>query len=347
MGQDTFAPEGKVTAEQAVAVALRLSDLPRQTSKDIELPANLTVAPWAKDAFKEAIARGIFSTKDLQASLSNPSKRAENILWLDRSLNKNPVLSVPGSYKLGEVNNVEVQSLGVTIKDTTIAGQLTITAAPGEKGKVVTLENVKVNKPIIAPKDIDVIQDGKKAKTQEGSKDNVIIGGSSSSSSGGNGSSKKTQAESYNELPRIMDWLLNRPITNTELEKTFKAFPKGAKIIAPKTHQFTKSGTQKVTVTIEFPDKSTKQQDVTLNVKEKLDDYSGFTVKPTASMKVLPWVIRKTYMSKLRSRMAKLLRWIKLEMGKLMMVAIMNGVDLKMLLRQSLINKIRKALLPS
>ena len=67
----------------------------------------------------------------------------------------------------------------------------------------------------------------------------------------------------------------------------------------------------------------------------------------TASMKVLPWVIRKTYMSKLRSRMAKLLRWIKLEMGKLMMVAIMNGVDLKMLLRQSLINKIRKALLPS
>lgn len=287
MGQDTFAPEGKVTAEQAVAVALRLSDLPRQTSKDIELPANLTVAPWAKDAFKEAIARGIFSTKDLQASLSSPSKRAENILWLDRSLNKNPVLSVPGSYKLGEVNNVEVQSLGVTIKDTTIAGQLTITAAPGEKGKVVTLENVKVNKPIIAPKDIDVIQDGKKAKTQEGSKDNVIIGGSSSSSSGGNGSSKKTQAESYNELPRIMDWLLNRPITNTELEKTFKAFPKGAKIIAPKTHQFTKSGTQKVTVTIEFPDKSTKQQDVTLNVKEKLDDYSGLTVKPIEAIKAL------------------------------------------------------------
>ena len=297
MGQDTFAPEGKVTAEQAVAVALRLSDLPRQTSKDIELPANLPVAPWAKDTFKEAIARGIFSTKDLQASLSSPSKRAENILWLDRSLNKNPVLSVPGSYKLGEVNNVEVQSLGVTIKDTTIAGQLTITAAPGEKGKVVTLENVKVNKPIIAPKDIDVIQDGEKAKTQEGSKanaqnekkgkDNVIIGRSSSSSSRGNGSSKKTQAESYNELPRIMDWLLNRPITNTELEKTFKAFPKGAKIIAPKSHQFTKSGTQKVTVTIEFPDKSTKQQDVTLNVKEKLDDYSGLTVKPIEAIKAL------------------------------------------------------------
>lgn len=306
MGQDTFAPEGKVTAEQAVAVALRLSDLPRQTSQDIELPTNLTVAPWAKDAFKEAIARGIFSTKDLQASLSSPSKRAENILWLDRSLNKNPVLSVPGSYKLGEVNNVEVQSLGVTIKDTTIAGQLTITAAPGEKGKVVTLENVKVNKPIIAPKDIDVIQDGKKAKTQEGSKanaqnekkgkDNVTIGGSSSSSSRGHSSSKKpqepekpgkTQAESYNELPRIMDWLLNRPITNTELEKTFKAFPKGAKIIAPETHQFTKSGTQKVTVTIEFPDKSTKQQDVTLNVKEKLDDYSGLTVKPIEAIKAL------------------------------------------------------------
>lgn len=291
MGQDAFAPEGKVTAEQAVAVALRLSDLPRQTSKDIELPANLPVAPWAKDAFKEAIARGIFSTKDLQASLSSPSKRAENILWLDRSLNKNPALSVPGSYKLGEVNNVEVQSLGVTIKDTTIAGQLTITAAPGEKGKVVTLENVKVNKPIIAPKDIDVIQDGKEAKTQDGSKAN-----SSSSSSRGNGSSKKpqepekpgkTQAESYNELPRIMDWLLNRPITNTELEKAFKAFPKGAKIIAPKTHQFTKSGTQKVTVTIEFPDKSTKQQDVTLNVKEKLDDYSGLTVRSIEAIKAL------------------------------------------------------------
>lgn len=306
MGQDTFAPEGKVTAEQAVAVALRLSDLPRQTSKDIELPANLTVAPWAKDAFKEAIARGIFSTKDLQASLSSPSKRAENILWLDRSLNKNPVLSVPGSYKLGEVNNVEVQSLGVTIKDTTIAGQLTITAAPGEKGKVVTLENVKVNKPIIAPKDIHVIQDGKKAKTQDGSKanaqnekkgkDNVIIGGSSSSSSRGSGSSKKpqepekpgkTQAEAYNELPRIMDWLVSQPLTSTDLEKAFKEFPEGASIIAPSSHQFTKPGTQKVTVTIEFPDKSTKQQDVTLNVKEKLDDYSGLTVRSIEAIKAL------------------------------------------------------------
>ena len=297
MGQDTFAPEEKVTAEQAVAVALRLSDLPKQVDKDIELSATLPVAPWAEKTFKEAIARGIFSTNDLKDALSNPSKRAENILWLDRSLNKNPVLSVPGSYSFGKVNNVEIQSPGITIKDSSIIGQLIITAKPGEKGKTVILENVKVNKPIIAPKDIDVIQDGHKVTTQgeKTGKGQGLIGSLSSS-----GSSKKpqkpdkpenkpgkTQAEAYNELPRIMDWLVSRPLTSTDLEKAFKEFPEGARIIAPSSHQFTKPGTQKVTVTIEFPDKSTKQQDVTLNVKEKLDDYSGLTVRSIEAIKAL------------------------------------------------------------
>ncbi|MFP5522515.1 S-layer homology domain-containing protein, partial [Peptococcus simiae] len=166
MGPDTFAPNGQVTAEQAIAVALRLSPLPNQSTKNVQVPENLKASPWAAEAVKQAIANGIFSQADLTESLTLSSKRADNILWLDRSLNKNPALSVPGTYSLGEVNNVDVQVPGVTLKNTTISGQLTVSAKAEKGNDTVTLDQVKLTKPVVAPKEIKVVQDGKSIETK-------------------------------------------------------------------------------------------------------------------------------------------------------------------------------------
>lgn len=306
MGADTFSPNGPVTTEQAVAVALRLSKLPNQSLKDVQVPKDIKASPWAKESIRQAIANGIFTLAEVQADLVQPEKRADNILILDRALNKNIALSAPGTYALGIVNDVDIQTTGITLKDGEIKGTLTVTAkknADQDAPVSLQLNKVKLAHKVIAPSSVEVIQDGVRLTTQEPAdkakedakkgKGTVTIGGSS-----GRGSSsskpkeetnkpKKTQAETYDELPWIMDWLLNRPITNGDLEKTFKELPKGAKIIEPASHQFTQAGTQTVTVTIEFADKSTKKQDVILNVKEKLNDYSGLTVKPIAEIKAL------------------------------------------------------------
>ncbi|MFM9414525.1 S-layer homology domain-containing protein [Peptococcus simiae] len=306
MGPDTFGPNGPVTTEQAVAVALRLSAVPNQSLKDVQVPEDIKASPWAKEAIRQAIANGIFTLTEVQAGLVQPEKRANNILILDRALNKNIALSVPGTYTLGSVNDVDVQTTGITLKDGEVKGILTVTAKKdaGQEAPVsLQLEKVKLANKVIAPSSVKVTQDGTRLTTQEPvdkakdddkkSKGTVTIGGSSGHSSGSSkpkeetNKPKKPQAETYNELPRIMDWLLNRPITNTDLEKAFKEFPKGAKITDPVSYQFTKPGTQTVTATLVFADKSTKKQDITINVKEKLDDYSGLTVKPIAEIKAL------------------------------------------------------------
>lgn len=76
--QNTFAPNETLTAEQAIAVASRLSKLNQQTVK-----SNVTVeavSDWAKTSVERSLIDGIVATTDLPKNLKVPCSRAEAIL---------------------------------------------------------------------------------------------------------------------------------------------------------------------------------------------------------------------------------------------------------------------------
>ena len=184
--QNTFAPNETLTAEQAIAVASRLSKLNQQTVK-----SNVTVeavSDWAKTSVERSLIDGIVATTDLPKNLKVPCSRAEAILWLDRAIHKNPVFSIPGTYKLGDVNDVTVTTDGVSLEGGHIKGQLTLAVEGNSAGKssstqpTLSLKNVKLDKAVAADKNSRILIDGKPAKKEEKIQDKEKPQGSRSSS---------------------------------------------------------------------------------------------------------------------------------------------------------------------
>ncbi len=168
---NTFAPTETLTAEQAIAVASRLSKLNQQTVK-----SNVTVdavSDWAKTSVERSLIDGVVATTDLPKNLKVPCSRTEAILWLDRAIHKNPVFSIPGTYKLGDVNDVTVTTDGVSLEGGHIKGQLTLAVEGNSAGKssstqpTLSLKNVKLDKAVAADKNSRILIDGKPAKKEE------------------------------------------------------------------------------------------------------------------------------------------------------------------------------------
>ena len=185
--QNTFAPTETLTAEQAIAVASRLSKLNQQTVK-----SNVTVdsvSDWAKTSVERSLIDGVVATTDLPKNLKVPCSRTEAILWLDRAIHKNPVFSIPGTYKLGDVNDVTVTTDGVSLEGGHIKGQLTLAVEGNSAGKssspqpTLSLKNVKLDKAVAADKNSRILIDGKPAKKESSSR-------SSGSSHSGSSSTK-------------------------------------------------------------------------------------------------------------------------------------------------------------
>ncbi|WP_159428017.1 S-layer homology domain-containing protein [Peptococcus niger] len=183
---NTFAPTETLTAEQAIAVASRLSKLNQQTVK-----SNVTVdavSDWAKTSVERSLIDGVVATTDLPKNLKVPCSRTEAILWLDRAIHKNPVFSIPGTYKLGDVNDVTVTTDGVSLEGGHIKGQLTLAVEGNSAGKssstqpTLSLKNVKLDKAVAADKNSRILIDGKPVRKEEKIQDKEKPQGSRSSS---------------------------------------------------------------------------------------------------------------------------------------------------------------------
>ena len=184
--QNTFAPNETLTAEQAIAVASRLSKLNQQTVK-----SNVTVdavSDWAKTSVERSLIDGVVATTDLPKNLKVPCSRTEAILWLDRAIHKNPVFSIPGTYKLGDVNDVTVTTDGVSLEGGHIKGQLTLAVEGNSAGKssstqpTLSLKNVKLDKAVAADKNSRILIDGKPVRKEEKIQDKEKPQGTRSSS---------------------------------------------------------------------------------------------------------------------------------------------------------------------
>ena len=306
---NTFAPTETLTAEQAIAVASRLSKLNQQTVK-----SNVTVdavSDWAKTSVERSLIDGVVATTDLPKNLKVPCSRTEAILWLDRAIHKNPVFSIPGTYKLGDVNDVTVTTDGVSLEGGHIKGQLTLAVEGNSAGKssstqpTLSLKNVKLDKAVAADKNSRILIDGKPVRKEEKIQDKEKPQGSRSSSrssgSSHSGSSstkpgskptppqekQEKEADEYDSLPRALDWAVNMPLTASIIEAQFDDLPDGAHVVTPETVTFDASGDKNVQVTIKFSDGSTKVVPLLVSVKAKANDFSTVRIKPIKELKAL------------------------------------------------------------
>ncbi|MFM9414390.1 hypothetical protein ACKQTC_08420, partial [Peptococcus simiae] len=96
-----------------------------------------------------------------------------------------------------------------------------------------------------------------------------------------------TEAGHFEGLPRALDWPISKPLTAQDIEKQFDDLEEDTHVIKPESHTFTQTGQQTLPVTLQFSDGSTKEVDLVVMVKDKLDDYSDVRIKPVDELKAL------------------------------------------------------------
>lgn len=138
----TASPGGKLTREQAVVLLGRNMRMEPTTGEAVSFKDSREFSPWSRGMIEATANYGIVSGFD--DGTFKPTKnitRGEVAALLVRALGT--LVNKEGSTSLGNVyGNVTISSTGVTLKDTTIAGDLYLTGGVG-LGSVM-LENVKV-----------------------------------------------------------------------------------------------------------------------------------------------------------------------------------------------------------
>lgn len=140
--QNTASPTGTLTREQAISLMSRNLRLTPQPGEVTEFTDGRSISTWSAGYVKAAAGSGLITGYgDGTFRPKNEITRAEMIKLLADSLGE--LVQAEGVHTLGGVaGNVTISSPGVTLRDTTIAGDLYLTGGVGLGG--VTLENVNV-----------------------------------------------------------------------------------------------------------------------------------------------------------------------------------------------------------
>lgn len=140
--ETTADPTGSLTREQAIALMARNLRLPASSGEVTQFTDGRSFSTWSMGHIKAAVENGLINGySDGSFRPRNEITRAEMIKLLADSLGT--LVNAEGTHSLGGVvGNVTINSPNVTLKDTTIAGDLYLTGGVGQGG--VVLDNVNV-----------------------------------------------------------------------------------------------------------------------------------------------------------------------------------------------------------
>ena len=139
---DTANPSGNLTREQAMVMLARNMRLSETAGEVTNFSDGRDFQSYSAGYANAAVAKGVISGySDGSFHPAGNITRGEMAVMLSRALGN--LVNEAGSYALGDVfGNVTINTTNVTLRDTTIAGDLYLTGGVGLGG--VTLENVNV-----------------------------------------------------------------------------------------------------------------------------------------------------------------------------------------------------------
>ena len=140
--ETTADPTGSLTREQAISLMARNLRLPESSGEVTQFTDGRSFSTWSMGHIKAAVENGLINGySDGTFRPKNEITRAEMIKLLADSLGT--LVNAEGTHSLGDVmGNVTINSPNITLKDTTIAGDLYLTGGVGQGG--VVLDNVNV-----------------------------------------------------------------------------------------------------------------------------------------------------------------------------------------------------------
>lgn len=140
--ETTADPTGSLTREQAIALMARNLRLGESSGEVTQFTDGRSFSTWSMGYIKSAVENGLINGySDGSFRPRNEITRAEMIKLLADSLGT--LVNNEGTHSLGAVyGNVTINSPNITLKDTTIGGDLYLTGGVGQGG--VTLDNVIV-----------------------------------------------------------------------------------------------------------------------------------------------------------------------------------------------------------
>ena len=138
----TASPNLILTREMAVCILARNMMMKETPAEDLSFADSRDVSPWARGLIKTSVDNYVISGyPDNTFGPQDPVSRGQMAVLLTRCVG-NP-LNQPGDYSLGGVfDNVTITSSNVTLRDTTISGDLYVSSGVGLGN--VKLENVNV-----------------------------------------------------------------------------------------------------------------------------------------------------------------------------------------------------------
>ncbi|MBP1736226.1 MAG: xylan-binding protein [Oscillospiraceae bacterium] len=163
---DTMSPEALVSKQEAIVMLSRAAGLSTDAA-DQSILSQVSdasdIASWAKPAVAAAINSGYVVGSGGNLLPTDNLTRAEAVTLLNRLYADSRTLYFPGTYTLGTVSDVSISGADVTLANTSVTGDLTVSASVGSGS--VTLDGVTVSG-LLNQKSLDtqiVLQNGSTA----------------------------------------------------------------------------------------------------------------------------------------------------------------------------------------
>ncbi|MCL2699658.1 MAG: S-layer homology domain-containing protein, partial [Defluviitaleaceae bacterium] len=136
-------PTDNITRNEATAIFARISGI---NTISAVMPASVrdsgTIPAWARAYVSAAINQGLITGSDGSFNGGNNLTRAETAVLLERLYDNIRVFAFAGEYNIESAGSVMLAASGVTLKNTVVSGNVTVTPAIGNG--TVTLDTVTV-----------------------------------------------------------------------------------------------------------------------------------------------------------------------------------------------------------
>lgn len=121
--QNTVDPLMPVSNEQAFLILARLAKAERKIDLSV-VQDKEKISSWAKDGVAKAIASGYVTGYEGKIMPDKKTSRAQIVVLLERFRSDERVLAFPGVYEIKEAKKITVLRNGISLRNTTIKGDL-------------------------------------------------------------------------------------------------------------------------------------------------------------------------------------------------------------------------------